>query len=350
MNVITSVFIKGKTISILCTDPLKGSLSIAQTQFHSAKDLELILGETFKDESGPNGRYKLRLTEVSADEILRKEYDNSESLASDILKHYGKSEIVIQPVLDNLTIIRGCHIPPRPKLFQCNVETENDMEVVKKVSLMKEMTYPYLEDQCKHLFDIFNKCLFNPRNLKLEGIALDFVKIGTITYFLGVHSFRSSILDQNFVFVEGKKGPAKKCYGIFCQSKEPFEKMLKVIKSIRRAEQGKKGYSLLYKDISDYDKLYKSLTRNPALTFTDLLKPFLYGPPLELLPPPKPTVITDPSLSGNPEPTPRLSEPPDFQSMPVCETCYYMYLLHKSKHEKARRPNLAMKKTVLLLS
>ncbi len=44
------------------------------------------------------------------------------------------------------------------------------------------------------------------------------------------------------------------------------------------------------------------------------------------------------------------NELPDFQPVPVCETCYYLYLLYKSKREKSRLPNLAMKKAVLLPS
>jgi len=354
LNVIPTVFIKNKQATTLYNDQFQGILNTLQISFENSKDLLAIVTKTCEKLIGGGSdspRTRFKLTDISSDTIKHKEYSSMDMMVDDVIRNFSKSEVMLQPQIRTSQFIRGFYIPPSSKLFKCKFEQTADGEYIKNVTFMKPGLFPVLEDHCKQMFTILNVIFFEPRNLKLEGIGFDFIENDNITYFTGINSFKSSILDPNCIFIEEQKNnvPAKRCYGIFCQCTVPLDGIVSLIKSIRKCDTAKGNYTLLYKDISDYDRIYKIMCRNYPPMLSDLIKPYLYDLPKNI-----------PSMSNFDENMSPMNEskrslessrstselPPKFQPAPVCEICYYMYLLYKSKQEKMKVPNFVMKKTV----
>ncbi len=81
---------------------------------------------------------------------------------------------------------------------------------------------------------------------------------------LRVNSFRSAILDPNCVFVEERRPAGKRCNGIFCQLQVPLADLVNTIKRVRRCEAARCEYTLLRRDVADYDRLFKFVRYLPS--------------------------------------------------------------------------------------
>ena len=239
---------------------------------------------------------------------------------------------MIQPSIKYERIIRAFYIPPKAKLFHCNLEQGN---LPKVIGLIQEGRFRSIEEQCKKLYEVFQNYLFFPRNQRLDGIAIDFIQVKSSAYLVGVNSFKTSSYYPNCTFIEEKKVYSKKCYGVFCKSEDSFEKLIKTIKDVRNCEGHVGDYTLLYRDIANF---YKLLDPDFSPTIQDLLMPFFNDTEI-----PRITSARTFMQRNVEDLDDNLT---NLQSVQVCETCYYMYLLYKSRQQKAHCPNYIMRKTV----
>ncbi len=184
---VPTLILKRRVAHVLFNDPQHGFIRAERNEVFSGKQLAGLISDLSvpgaKSAAGSeSARIRIRVLDISPDTEASKEYSGPEQLAEELFRSAPKAHVyIVQPVIKEDSVVRGAFVPPKAKLFRVRYtkpggsseEDENEQQEP-QVNMIKEGRFPVLEEQCKHLFNVLQVRMFNPVNLRLEGLAIDF--------------------------------------------------------------------------------------------------------------------------------------------------------------------------------